>query len=128
VTAWLVLPAMLGLGVTSAYQLFRCRYDGMARRSCCCPMESPAGADAAPEPIDARVFGTDCCVIEIVHVSQPPAMAQQEASQAHAAPPLAIGGARAPWVAPALRTQPVAHEVPRAVGPPLLLAKQSLLI
>ena len=124
-SAWLLLPAMLMLGLTSTYQLFRCRYDGVARRSCCCPM-----ADAETSPAsEAAVSNSGCCDVQVVRAAStaPASAAPQQATEALPLPlaMVQVAAFQIPQLAP---SQSWTGEVPRGLGPPLIVLKHSFLI
>ena len=124
-SAWLLLPAMLMLGLTSSYQLFRCRYDGVARRSCCCPM-----ADAETSPAsEAAVSNRGCCDVQVVRAAStaPAAAAPQQAAKALTSPlaTVQVVAFQIPQLAP---SQSWTDDVPRGLGPPLIVLKHSFLI
>src|SRR5437660_2900871 len=76
--AALLVPLVLSGAVTHAALLYRCRMDGVVRRSCCCPAQE-AGVDAAAQ----TVSGPSCCAMEQAAPGQAPSTT---ASRAPAAP------------------------------------------
>jgi len=67
-SAMLMLPALLFAGWAHGGELFRCRYDEMVRRTCCCPQST------APETTDCSVRGParGCCDVSTIGVDASP--------------------------------------------------------
>jgi hypothetical protein len=124
ISAGLLVPGLLVLGLVPGYQLFRCRYDGIARRSCCCPMPGAENANA-----QAHVAPDCCCDVEVIRsTSAPPATSTtHHAAIAHV--PVAAGlVAHASAFVELASWSPWSDSTPRGVGPPLILQKHSFLI
>ena len=115
------LPALLAVQVCTAELHYRCRYDGVWRKACCCPKHRDGASDAPTASANC------CCDVERIAVARVPIRAGAESDQA-AAPPL-----QAVWppTVEGPRLVPVARLVattwPRA-GPPTFLLKNSLLL
>lgn len=121
------MPILLMSGVASAYSVYRCRYDSVARRACCCPAATQEVT--APETThDTAVAAPCCCDVETVKVAQAPSDAARAQPVQVIAPLFAIvlrpiatvlsSGSRATLLA----------EQPRGVGPPIILLKHSFQI
>jgi hypothetical protein len=124
VSAGLLVPGLLLLGLVPGYQLFRCRYDGIARRSCCCPMPGAEKANA-----EAHVARDCCCDVQLVRsTSAPPVTsAKRHAAIVHAPVAAALVVHASPFVELASWSA-WSDSTPRGVGPPLILQKHSFLI
>jgi len=75
-SALLMLPALLFAGWAHGSELFRCRYDEVVRRTCCCPQSR------APETTDCAIRGpaTGCCDVRTIGVDASPTSSSPAAS------------------------------------------------
>jgi hypothetical protein len=120
--ALLALPLVLG-GALPAQALLRCALDGNVRTHCCCP--PPAQSE------DARMAAADACCCSVTRndaAPQPISAARTAAADASAAT-----AAFVPTTLPAPRSarhgvRPARSSTQPALGPPIVLLKQSLLI
>jgi hypothetical protein len=118
--ASVVVLAMLFASTASAYSLFRCRYDAVARTSCCCP------AEEIQPPAATSISRACCCDIETIQVVRAPSTTNHSFVQ-----PFIVTATLVDWnplVAPRARRFASYGPEYAAHGPPLLLVKQSLLI
>src|SRR5882762_9469559 len=75
-SALLMLPALLFAGWAHGSELFRCRYDEVVRRTCCCPQSQAAEAtDCA-----IRGPGSGCCDVRTIGVDASPTSSSGVAS------------------------------------------------
>ncbi len=121
---WIVaalLPVLLCAATASGYSLFRCRYDGIARRACCCPSAEPAS-----DTPTSTLSGSCCCNFESVTIAHP--SAQDPSPGPVAAHPVPPARSFQSPVAPGPGRRPLYDVAPRAAGPPILALKHSLLI
>jgi len=72
-SAMLMLPALLFAGWAHGGELFRCRYDEIVRRTCCCPQST------APETTDCSIRGpaSDCCDVSTIGVDASPTSSER---------------------------------------------------
>ncbi len=116
--ASVLVPLVGWASLGASAQLFRCRSDGVARRSCCCPAESEA-------PDLATVRPRSCCDVETVHAALEPSGTP---NPSFAPPPVADPTTALP-VAIAVPARPAGElDLGRTHGPPLVLLKHALLI
>jgi hypothetical protein len=75
-SAMLMLPALLFAGWAHGSELFRCRYDEVVRRTCCCPQSR------APETTGCSVRGpsSGCCDVRTIGVDASPTSSARLAS------------------------------------------------
>lgn len=125
IAAVLLLAALILAWTASDYALYRCRYSGAVRTSCCCTEAQREGKTSSPDVLKAS-----CC--EVAHVSVTHSEAEVARARTAKIPPvpaldLAIQSdfaSESPL--PSRRAQP---GLPRKdIGPPLILLKRSLLI
>jgi len=114
-----LLPAILLLGFAPAYAVYRCTFDGVARRECCCPATERALQDSP------AVSERCCCDVSAVQLAA--AHAAPANASVHAIAYAAV--VTAPIVVrPLLSVAVVRSERASAIGPPPLQRKQTLLI
>jgi hypothetical protein len=127
--AALLLPLILFSALGTGFQLWRCRFDGVARASCCCPTK-PGTQQAAQRLTMSRAR---CCDLEQHKINHDPAEAVR--GQATRLSDLLAAATSAVPVSPLLLVpttsfapaQPPAGDAPPA-GRSLVLQKQSFLI
>jgi hypothetical protein len=115
----LVLGTLAVATFTTSAQIFRCRGRIVVAETCCCPHD-PASESAAPE----LRRGT-CCESDTLESAPPP---PADLTTVHALPALPARFAIAAPPAPVLAPLGEDGVLRPPTGPPLLLAKQSLLI
>jgi hypothetical protein len=111
---------VLFASTASAFSLYRCRHDQIARARCCCP---PSQADDSATPTLTRAV---CCDVQTVQVTRAPSTTSDSQGQ-----PALLHAALASFVVlplPRVAAMPRAPLTRAAIGPPILLLKQSLLI
>ena len=75
-SALLMLPALLFAGWAHGSELFRCRYDEVVRRTCCCPeSQTPETTDCA-----IRGNGSGCCDVRTIGLDASPTISSGLAS------------------------------------------------
>ncbi|MEK6606703.1 MAG: hypothetical protein AABZ30_03490 [Myxococcota bacterium] len=118
-----LLSALLLAGGSFASTVYRCRYDRVARRSCCCP----AGSEAPTPPASADALrATRCCEAQILDSAAAPA----DARRLDSAPALAVA-VLLPALPPALAPRSLVAEpvgVRAATGPPLFVLTHAFLL
>ena len=127
--AALLLPLILFSALGTGFQLWRCRFDGVARTSCCCPTK-PGTQQAEPRLTMSRAR---CCDLEQHRIDRDPAEAAR--GQATRLSDLLAAATSAVPVSPLLLVpttsfvpaHPPAGDAPPA-GRSLVLQKQSFLI
>jgi hypothetical protein len=126
---WLALLALplLVAGAAPAQALLRCAMDGALHRHCCCP-QGHAAKTPVPSPVAARA--PSCCCSVTSDAPRVPAQSAPRASAALDAAPAATAVAVLMPKPAAANHQALPGRAARlpALGPPLILAKQSLLI
>lgn len=122
----LLLPALLLTSMQLSTLLFRCRYDHVARTKCCCPKGMKAERTTF-RPGAEFLSPAACCNVEKSEVSRIPSEAARSHLEAKLALPPVIVPLTFSAVLPAVILPPPVVSV-RAIGPPLLLQKRSLLI
>ena len=121
VLAVLLVPLLLLAATAQSYTVFRCRFDGVARLSCCCPEASPARAEA--------VLSKGCCC-DIDHVQRvaPSATSRPPEAKIGPAPVLLVSGGASPEVGERFIRPRLPELTARSHGPPLILLKHAFLI
>ena len=126
VSAAVVLPVLLFAVAASSFALWRCRMDGIARTSCCCPQDK-----AAKAPAVATVSGVlACCEIEQRVLDKAPSEIGRTsvASLIAAVVALPVAIARAGLPAPPVEAWAFPREDDSGSGRAVVLAKRALLI
>jgi hypothetical protein len=117
----LVIPVLVTLGLPGSFSVVSCRFGAMTQVHACCR------GRALRVPAQARVAGERCCSVRAVDLGTP--LAEHPARVVQVPETLPSCGwalmEPGPAVSPAARG---ARPLPRAVGPPLRLLKQSFLI
>jgi hypothetical protein len=135
-SAALLLPLILLSALGTSFDLWRCRADGVARASCCCPTKVASASDARGEQ-RLTISRARCCDREQHQIEHDPAEAAR--SQATRLSDLLAAATSAAPVSPLLLAPPPATSSPfdaRAGDGPaaarsgrrLVLQKQSFLI
>jgi hypothetical protein len=127
--AALLLPLVLLSALGTSFDLWRCRFDGVARAACCCP--NKAGDRTAP---GSTVSRARCCQREQHQIDRDPAEVVR--GQASRLSDLLAAVTAALPVSPLLLAPPPAYRAPAEAdprdGPPagrsLIVHKQSFLI
>jgi hypothetical protein len=124
IAAFLMLPILLLAGMAQAGVLFRCRMDGEARKTCCCPKR------AAEQPEMPTLSRGYCCDTEATaRAEQPPAVQSAEERAAIAAIATPFDAPIVLVVPPEpLRRPPAVAQAPPPIQQPILLQKSSRLI
>lgn len=125
--AVLLMPILLLSGTASAYSLYRCHYDQVARRACCCPGTNHDSA-ASDAQHTATIEKNCCCDLETVTTSHTPSEATPVQPVQAVAPLLAAILPFPTQVFTAIRHAPLLAEQPRGVGPPIIILKCSFQI
>ncbi len=119
----ILAPLLLGVS-GSAQAMFRCRYDQVARKDCCCPKSN--------EPAAPSFTRSCCCDIEVIEAASPAGPATQverlDLGKLHDAPRHAALEVPGPVVAPVIRQWRFLAAHPPPAGPRLILLKSSFLI
>jgi hypothetical protein len=128
VTAALLVPVLLLAVAGTSFASWRCRSDGVARASCCCPKQKAAASE-----LGATMSPLGCCEVQQNHFDKAPSdlPRKQAASQltvvaALVALPVAVAPELPPPPLPLAPLDP-AREKPGG-GRALLVAKQTFLI
>jgi hypothetical protein len=132
-SAALLLPLILFSALSTSFDLWRCRADGVARSSCCCPIKAAKSSNAQPER-QLTISRARCCDREQHQIDRDPAEAAR--GQATRLSDLLAAAASAVPVSPLLLTPPPVISSPVEArtgdGPPagrsLVVHKQSFLI
>jgi hypothetical protein len=127
--AALLLPLILFSALGTGFQLWRCRFDGVARTACCCPTKP--GTQQAEQRL--TMSRARCCDLEQHQIDRDPAEAAR--GQATRLSDLLAAATSAVSVSPLLLVpttsvapaHPPAGDAPPA-GRSLVLQKQSFLI
>lgn len=119
----LLLVAALAPTSAMASEWFRCRVDGEARKSCCCPAEEREQDPARPPELTA----TKCCDVDQFAGRTLDARAMPDAVPIAIAPPVRAVIRLAPAEVAASDSVPET-EVAQPRGPPSLFAQRILLL
>ena len=120
IAASLLVLAIAFASTASAYSLFRCRHDAVARTSCCCP------ADEQTVPDATSISSACCCDVQTVQLAKTPSTTTDSPLQ-----PFVPSATVITWgmlMPSGTQRLPVVAPTRVAVGPPLILLKQSFLI
>ena len=117
--AGLLVPLLLIGSSAFGYSRYRCRFDSVARETCCCP----APDEDAPE--NATLGRACCCDVERLEVARTSSAREAGAAQL---PVIAVAAAYAPLAALRFTQLAFASPTRRGVGPPLRFLKHSFLL
>lgn len=121
VSAALVAGILAVSGTVSAAQMFLCRYDQVVRVHRCCNPDA-----IAPALEHDAISAAECCEVRTVDADRSPSEAPRRAAWTGG---LAIVSASPLSALPFLSLHAVRPaDVPRGVGPPIVLLNRSLLI
>jgi len=136
-SAALLLPLILFSALSTSFDLWRCRADGVARSACCCPTQagkSSAKSSNAQSERKLTISRARCCDLEQHQIDRDPAEAAR--GQATRLSDLLAAATSAVPVSPSLLAPPPVISSPvdarTSEGPPagrsLVVQKQSFLI
>jgi hypothetical protein len=120
----LLAPLVLSTSAASAYSLYRCQYDEVTRRVCCCPHETARDVGERP-PALRRASCCDVAHHDPAHVVSEPVPKPSGGE----APPVALFSPPVQASGPVVGALPRASDAePSGARPTLLALKRSLLI
>jgi hypothetical protein len=114
ITAAMLLPLVVLVGLATAHASFRCARDRVLRSACCCAKLHGHDAARAPAPATPLMKAACCCtILAPAQVEAPAAQVQvpdASSGAAVAAPLLALVSTVAPPAAPAVTRAPLPRE------------------
>ena len=114
ITAAMLLPLVVLVGLATAHASFRCARDRVLRSACCCPKLHGHDAARAPAPAVPQLKAACCCTVLAPAPVEPPAaqvQARDASDEAAAAlPPVVAFTLAAPPAPPVLTQAPVWRE------------------
>ena len=119
--ARMLLVPLLVLASWTSTRLYHCRHEGTIRARCCC-----AGAEVGPRTADVSLEAGPCCDVQTIEAETSPATSTSSRIEIALVSTWTTADVVAPLRSPAGRIARIPAAPP--TGPPILLAKQSLLI